>query len=222
MSTAKEAFVPHAGVPRPATLEVAKADNSGVVHTDPQYIADQQAIINHVKSSGAQALTVWATGPPGVAFAKQYATAGLKIPLMFTGSQASSLWLKPAGPAAEGVYVASSIAVVGDALPAGPQKSAIEELANPFTTQYGYPPPQFAADGYTGTKLLAAAITKADSDDPAKIQAAFEGLTLTTPNGVYKYTATDHAGLTSDYISINQVKDAKFVPTDWAKGKLPA
>src|SRR5678815_2795132 len=48
MSTAKEAFVPHAGVPRPATLEVAKADNSGVVHTDPQYIADQQAIINHV------------------------------------------------------------------------------------------------------------------------------------------------------------------------------
>ncbi|MFI5898256.1 ABC transporter substrate-binding protein [Actinoplanes sp. NPDC051513] len=213
----------------------ANAGTAGMKAKAAQYgvtlVADEEfqtsttefgAIINHVKSSGAQALTVWATGPPGVAFAKQYASAGVDIPLMFTGSQASSLWLKPAGPAAEGVFVASSIAVVGDALPAGAQKTAIEELSKPFTTQYGYPPPQFAADGYTGMKLLAAAVTRANSDDPAKIQAAFEGLTLTTPNGVYKYTATDHAGLTSDYISINQVKGGAFVPTDWAKGKLPA
>jgi branched-chain amino acid transport system substrate-binding protein len=213
----------------------ANAGTAGMKAKAAQYgvtlVADEEfqtsttefgAIINHVKSSGAQALTVWATGPPGVAFAKQYASAGVDIPLMFTGSQASSLWLKPAGPAAEGVFVASSIAVVGDSLPDGEQKKAIEELSKPFATQYGYPPPQFAADGYAGMKLLAAAVTKANSDDPAKIQAAFEGLTLTTPNGTYKYTATDHAGLTSDYISINQVKDGKFVPTDWAKGKLPA
>lgn len=178
------------------------------------------AVLNHVKTSGAQALTVWATGPPAVAFAKQYATARLGIPLMFTGAQASTLWLQPAGAAAEGVFVASSIAVAGDALPAGPQKTAIDEMAKPFTAQYGYPPPQFAADGYTGMKLLAAAIQKANSTDPAKIQAAFEGLTLTTPNGTYHYTSTDHAGLTSDYISINVVKSAKFQVTDWAKAKL--
>jgi branched-chain amino acid transport system substrate-binding protein len=179
------------------------------------------AILNHVKASGAQALTVWSTGAPAVAFAKQYATAGLGIPLMFTGSQASTLWLKPTGAAAEGVYVASSIAVVGDALPAGPQKSAIEAMSVPFTSQYGYPPPQFAADGYTGVKLLAAAVTKADSADPVKIRDAFEGLSLTTPNGTYAYTATDHAGLTADFISINVVKDGTFVATDWAKSKLP-
>jgi branched-chain amino acid transport system substrate-binding protein len=211
----------------------ANAGTKGMKSKAAQYgvtiVADEEfqttttefsAVLNHVKTSGAQALTVWATGPPAVAFAKQYATAGIKIPLMFTGAQASTLWLKPTGPAAEGVFVSSSIAVVGDALPAGEQKTAIEELSKPFTTQYGYPPPQFAADGYTGVKLLAAAITKANSDDQAKIQAAFEGLTLTTPNGTYKYSATDHAGLTSDYISINVVKGGKFEPTEWAKGKL--
>jgi len=180
------------------------------------------AVLNHVKASGAQALMVWATGPPAVAFAKQYATANLGIPLMFTGAQASTLWLKPTGPAAEGVFVSSSIAVVGDALPAGAQKTAIDEMAKPFTTQYGYPPPQFAADGYTGAKLLAAAIQKANSTDADKIRAAFEGLTLTTPNGTYKYSATDHAGLTADYISINVVKGGAFQATDWAKGKLAA
>jgi branched-chain amino acid transport system substrate-binding protein len=179
------------------------------------------AVLNHVKSSGAQALTVWATGAPGVALAKQYATAGVGVPLMFTGSQASTLWLRPTGPAAEGVFVASSIAVVGDALPAGPQRTAIEELSKPFAARYGYPPPQFAADGYTGMKLLAAAITKAGGDDPAKIRAAFEGLSLTTPNGTYHYGPDDHAGLTADHISINVVKGGRFVPTDWAKGKLP-
>jgi branched-chain amino acid transport system substrate-binding protein len=180
------------------------------------------AVINNLKASGAQAITVWATGAPAVAFAKQYATAGAGLPLMFTGAQASTLWLKPAGAAAEGVYVASSIAVVGDALPAGPQKTAIDEMAKPFTTTHGYPPPQFAADGYTGFKLLAAAVGKAGGTDPEKIRAAFEGLSLTTPNGTYHYTASDHAGLTADYISINVVKGGAFQATDWAKEKLAA
>jgi len=211
----------------------ANAGTAGMKAKAGQYavtlVADEQfettttefsAVLNHVRTSGAQALVVWATGPPAVAFAKHYATAGLKLPLMFTGAQASSLWLKPTGPAAEGVYVASSIAVVGDALPAGAQKSAIEELSNPFTAQYGYPPPQFAADGYSGMKLLAAAVKAANSSDHEKIQKAFEGLTLTTPNGTYHYSATDHAGLTADYISVNVVKGGKFEATDWAKGKL--
>lgn len=211
----------------------ANAGTNGMKSKASQYgitlVADEEfqttttefsAVLNHVKASGAQALTVWSTGAPAVAFAKQYATAGLGLPLMFTGSQASTLWLKPTGPAAEGVFVASSIAVVGDALPAGPQKTAIEELSQPFLAQYGYPPPQFAADGYTGVKLLAAAVTKANSTDPEKIRAAFDGLTLLTPNGNYTYSGTDHAGLTADYISINVVKGGQFVATDWAKSKL--
>jgi branched-chain amino acid transport system substrate-binding protein len=204
----------------------AKAAQYGVsVVTSEEFqtgTTEFSAVLNHVKASGAQALTVWATGPPAVAFAKQYASAGLDVPLMFTGAQASTLWLKPAGPAAEGVFVASSIAVAGSALPDGAQKKAIDELAGPFTKQYGYPPPQFAADGYTGMKLLAAAVQKANSTDADKVRAALEGLSLTTPNGTYHYSATDHAGLTADYISINEVSGGAFQVTDWAKGKLAA
>jgi branched-chain amino acid transport system substrate-binding protein len=175
------------------------------------------AVLNHVKSSGAQALAVWATGAPAVAFAKQYATAGVGLPLMFTGAQASTLWLKPAGPAAEGVFVASSVAVVGDALPDGALKQAITEMATPFASKHGYPPPQFAGDGYTGMKLLAAAIVKAGGTDAEKIRTALEGLTLTTPNGTYHYSATDHAGLASQYIAIAVVKGGAFQATDWTK-----
>jgi branched-chain amino acid transport system substrate-binding protein len=178
------------------------------------------AVFTHVRASSAQALMVWATGAPAVALTKQYAASGLEIPLILTGAQASKLFLGPAGPAAEGAVVSSSIGVVGDALPAGPQKTAIEELSTAFSAKYGYPPPQFAQDGYSAVKLLAAAIEKAAGTDRAKVRDALEGLTLTTPNGTYKYSATDHSGLTADYVSINTVRSGSFVPTDYAKAKL--
>ena len=202
----------------------AKAAQYGITLTAPEEFqttaTEFSAVFAHVKASGAQALAVWATGAPAVALTKQYASSGLGIPLLLTGAQASKLFLDPAGPAAEGVTLSSSIGVVGSYLPDGPQKSAISELATAFQSQFGYPPPQFAQDGYSAVKLLAAAIDKAKSIDKDKIQAALEGLSLLTPNGTYAYSKTDHSGLKPEYISINTVKGGAFVPTDWAKTQL--
>ncbi|WP_328477546.1 ABC transporter substrate-binding protein [Actinoplanes sp. NBC_00393] len=175
------------------------------------------AVFTHVRSSDAQALMVWATGAPAVALTKQYAASGLKIPLVLTGAQASKLFLDPAGPAAEGVTIASSVGVVGDHLPPGQLKTAVDELTTAFTEKYGYAPPQFAQDGYSGVKLLAAAIEKAGGTDRPKVRDALEGLTLTTPNGNYTYSATNHSGLTTDFISINKVQAGKFVPTPFSQ-----
>ncbi|RTZ90457.1 MAG: hypothetical protein DSY91_06405 [Deltaproteobacteria bacterium] len=47
-SFAANSFIPHKNVPGPKRLQLEKGDNSGVVHTDPKFIADRQAIINHV------------------------------------------------------------------------------------------------------------------------------------------------------------------------------
>jgi branched-chain amino acid transport system substrate-binding protein len=178
------------------------------------------AVFGHVRSSGAKTLVVWATGPPAVALTKQYASAGLDIPLVMTGAQASKLFLDPVGAAAEGVTVASSIGVVGPDLPDGKQKDAISELTTSFEKKYGYPPPQFAQDGYSGVKLLVAAIDKAGSAEPDKIREALEGLTLVTPNGEYKYSKTNHAGLGPEFIAITTVTQGVFKPTEWASEQL--
>jgi branched-chain amino acid transport system substrate-binding protein len=178
------------------------------------------ALFGHVRSANPQALVVWATGPPAVALTKQYASAGLNIPLVMTGAQASKLFLDPVGPAAEGVVVASSIGVIGPDLPDGKQKDAISELTTSFTEKYGYPPPQFAQDGYSGVKLLVAAIEKAGSAEPDKIRDALEGLTLVTPNGEYSYGKDDHAGLGPEFIAINTVSQGAFRPTEWAGEQL--
>jgi branched-chain amino acid transport system substrate-binding protein len=180
---------------------------------------DFSPIFTHVRSTDAQALVAWASGAPGVTLAKQYPTSGLKLPLFMTGSQASKLWLDPVGPASEGVYVESAIGVVADTLADGKLKSAVKEMSDPFKQKYGYEPPQFAMDGYSGVKLLAAALTKAGTDRE-KVRDALETLTLVTPAGQYTYSATDHSGLRPTDISVNQVKGGKFIPTEWSANRL--
>ncbi len=181
---------------------------------------DFSPIFTHLKGSGAQAFLFWGTGPAGVTVTKQYAAAGVKIPLFMTPAQASKLWIDPVGPAGEGVTVLSAIGVVGEYLPDGPQKQIIEQMAAPYKKKHGYPPPQFAQDGYSACLLLFEAIKKAGSLERPKIQQALDNLSVLTPNGKYKYTPSDHSGLTRDYISVNVVREGKLVPTDWAKEKL--
>ncbi|QFY07379.1 ABC transporter substrate-binding protein [Nonomuraea phyllanthi] len=203
---------------------VALAPKYGVrIAVDEAYettTSDFSPLFTHVRGSDAEALVFWGSGAPGVTAAKQYASAGLKTPLFLTASQASKLWLEPMGAAAEGMTVQSAIGVVGEHLPDGKQKQVIEQMAKPYEQAHGYPPPQFAQDGYSACLLLFEAIRKANSTDKAKVQKALESMDLVTPNGRFRYTATDHSGLSPEYISVNTVKDGEFVPTDWAKEQL--
>jgi branched-chain amino acid transport system substrate-binding protein len=182
--------------------------------------SDFSPLFTHIKGSAAQAFLFWGTGPSGVTVAKQYAATNTKIPLLMGPSQASKLWLTPVGSAAEGVTVESAIGVVGDYLPEGPQKQVIAQMEVPFEKKFGYPPPQFAQDGYSACLLLFEAIRKSGSLNRDQIRDALEHMTLVTPNGTYHYSPTDHSGLTRDSISVNTVVGGKFVPTPWAKEQL--
>ncbi|UBU15908.1 ABC transporter substrate-binding protein [Nonomuraea gerenzanensis] len=182
--------------------------------------SDFSAMFTHVRDSKAEALVFWGSGAPGVTAAKQYVASGLKTPLFLTASQASKLWLEPMGAQAEGMTVQSAIGVVGDHLPDGKQKQVIDQMATPYEQKHGYPPPQFAQDGYSASLLLFEAIRKANSTDKAKVQKALEAMDLITPNGRFRYSATDHSGLSPEYISVNTVQNGQFVPTEWAKEQL--
>lgn len=185
-----------------------------------QDTSDFQHVFSGMQGDDPDVLVFWGSGPPGVTFAQQYATAEVDTPLVMTGAQASHLWLEPAGGAAEGVTVLSAIGVVGDHLPEGEQKDVITEMSEAFEAEYGYAPPQFAQDGYSAVMLLAAAIEEAGSADREAVRDALEDLTLTTPNGTFSYSATDHSGLTTDAISVNTVQDGAFVPVPWSQEQL--
>ncbi|GAA0276134.1 ABC transporter substrate-binding protein [Cryptosporangium japonicum] len=181
---------------------------------------DFSAVFAPVRTSGAQALFFWATGPPAVIATKQFASSGLSIPLILTGAQGTPLFTKPAGAAAEKVVLSTSIGVIGKDLPAGDLKQAVDKLAGDYQKKYGTYPPQFAADGYCGVIILAEAIRKAGSTDGKKVQAALEKLSLLSPNGRYEYSADDHSGLSTDNIAMAQVTGGAFVPTPWMVQQL--
>jgi branched-chain amino acid transport system substrate-binding protein len=178
--------------------------------------ANFEPLFTRVRASGAQALTLWASGSTAVTATKQHAAAKTGIPLALGPAQASRLFLDPAGSAAEGVTIAGSIGIVGPYLPDGPLKKAIGNLSRSFRGLYRYAPPQFAQDGYSAVLLLAASVEKARSTDRAAVRDAMEELTLVTPNGVYDYSATDHNGLTTDFTTITRVEGGTMIPTDWA------
>lgn len=176
---------------------------------------DFTPMITKVKAAKADAFLLWAAGPAPVIITKQLQGTGIK--LFGTGANASNLYIEPAGTAAEGVVMSSSIAVPGSQLPAGPLKTLVDDFAAPWqTANNGVYPPQFAFDGVTGIQLLKAAIEKAGSTDRQAIRDALEGLDVLTPTGRFTYTKTDHSGLTADAVAIVKVEEGKLRATDFS------
>jgi branched-chain amino acid transport system substrate-binding protein len=177
---------------------------------------DFTPLVTKVKDAKADGFLVWAAGPAPVIITKQLQGTGIK--LYATGANASSLYTKPAGAAAEGVVMSSSIAVAGAEMPAGPLKTEIDSFAQPWLqANDNVYPPQFAFDGVTGIRLLKAAIEKAGSTDREAIRTALEGLDVLTPIGRFTYSKTNHSGLVANAIAMVEVKNGAFVATDFTK-----
>jgi branched-chain amino acid transport system substrate-binding protein len=157
-------------------------------------------------------LLVWATGAPPVVITKQWADSKPGIPLMLTASSASELYLGPAGPAAEGVYVETSMGVVGESLPANNKfKKLIDDFAMPFKKANGYYPPQFAWDGMIAATFLIDAIQRKGATSE-QIRSGLDSIDLDTPQGHYTFTPEKHYGQPDSASLMSIVKGGAFVP----------
>ena len=199
-----------------ATVAAAEAAGIDVVVDEPydQTSTDFSPLITKVKAADPDAFLVWGAGPAPVIITKQFADSG--IPLLMTGAQASQLYVEPAGAAAEGVTMTSSIAVPGRELPAGPLHDLVAAFADPWQTSQDAYPPQFAFDGATAIQLVKAAIEAAGSTDREAVRDALESLDLLTPTGRFTFSADDHAGLDTDAVAIVQVQDGDLKATPYS------
>jgi branched-chain amino acid transport system substrate-binding protein len=198
------------------TKAAAQAAGIKVVLDEPfdPGATDFTPLITKVKAAKADAFLLWGAGPAPVIITKQLQGTGIK--LYATGANASSLYIQPAGKAAEGVVMSSSIAVAGSELPPGPLKSLVDAFAAQWqSANKGVYPPQFAFDGVTGIQLLKAAIEEAGSTDRKAIRNALEGLDVLTPTGRFTYSTTNHSGLDGNAVAIVKVQDGKLRATDF-------
>jgi len=134
----------------------------------------------------------------------QLRAAGITAPIF--GSQAfdSPKFLEIAGPAAEGVYLI-------DSFNRDRKDEALQHFFTEFKKRAGYPPEQVAAMTYSAFKLMADAIRRANSADPAKVRDALAA----TKN--FPLLVGDLKGFNALHevimpISVNVIKDGKIKP----------
>lgn len=176
--------------------------------------------LTKIKNGDAQAIISWGSGAPAVTITKEYRQLGLTQPLTFSGAQASPLYLKPAGDAANGIVMQCQSAPLGKYLPdANPTKALIAKFDADFMAAYNTPPAQFAYNTYDAFSLFVNAIKKGGMD-PAKVRDAIEQTKdFVSVDGKFNYSATDHTGLGIDDLWVAQVKDGALTPTKYGNGK---
>jgi len=176
-----------------------------VVNKYSYALSDRQfgSIVASVKRDnpdGVYATGYFFTGGPLIS---QLRAGGVTAPII--GSQAfdSATLIKIAGPAAEGTYVV-------DSFDRGRKDAALQKFFADFQKRAGYPPENVAAITYSAINLMADAITRAKSADPAKVRDALAA----TKN--YALLTGDLIGFNKLHeiimpINVNVVKDGKFV-----------
>lgn len=165
-------------------------------------------------------LVVWATGAPPVVITKQWAAASSGIPLMMSAAEASPLYIQPAGAAAENVYIAATLGVIGQHVPGCNKfKSAIDAFAGPYQKANKLYPPQFAWDSMLAMTFLFDAI-KRKGTTPQQIKAGLDSINLDTPQGHYSFTGSRHYGMPNSSNLMTQVKGGQMLPVGQTQQSL--
>ena len=184
---------------------VARAKSQGAQVVVEEYFdvgsTDFTALLTKVRAANPDAFMGAAFIEDGVSMLKQYRELRMK-PVLLSPSTiwSSPTFLKSAGKAAEGVYVAT-----------GPTTSDTPAL-RAFTQQYekatGHAPGPFETIAFDNVMLVLEAMKKAGSTDPTKVRDTLRQMSYTGVLQEYKF---DNSNQSEVVININEIKDGKAV-----------
>ena len=145
-----------------------------------------QALLTEIASLNPDAVACFFAGAGAAKFIKDYAAAGLKgkIPLYGSGFLTEGV-LDAAGSAAEGVITTLHYS---DSLDT-PKNNAFRKA---FATTFRLQPDVYAVQGYDTAQLLmlGANAVKGDLSNKKALYAAMEGVTIDSPRGKWKMSAS--------------------------------
>lgn len=177
---------------------------------------DLSAQMTKIRSVQPQAIVNWSIGPTQILAIKSWRDLGMDgIPLYQSHGFGSKKNLELAGKAAEGVLLPLARVNVGPLLPdSQPQKKGILAYTAAYEALYKEPISSFGGHAKDAMDLAVAAL-KAVGPDPAKIRDFIENTNgFVGMHGIFKFSKTDHCGLSKDDLEMIVVKDG-----DWALAK---
>lgn len=161
-----------------------EGDLAGEVYTQVGQ-TDYAGEIAQIRASGADSVFIFLPGGMGIAFVKQYADAGVDIPLIGPGFSFSQDILGAVGEAALGVRHTAQwnkdLDTPGNA-----------EFVEAFTEEFGRLPSLYASQGFDTANLLLSAIDKADVGDQDAFRAALKEADFESVRGDFTFGPNHH------------------------------
>lgn len=181
---------------------------------DPSDISMETQLTKINGNKENQAVICWTIGPGGAIVAKNFKSLSFAIPLIQCHGQYDSPLIKLGGIAADGNILPGTKLMIADQLPDNdPQKKVIQDFVNEYTVvRKNGDISTHAAYAWDAIKILAIAVEKAGSDDPAKIRDGIEQVkNYIGVSGIYNLSAEDHCGLGVDSMVMVTIKDGKWI-----------
>lgn len=163
--------------------------------------SDFMAILTRIKSRKPDAIFFGGTDAQSGPLAKQLKQIGIKVPLISGEMTRSDTFIKLAGDAAEGT-IASLAGVPMEQMPGG------ADFLKRFKDRFGEPE-IYSPYGYDATRVMIAAMLKADSSEPAKylpVLASIHYAGVTAPDISYD----TRGDLANGGITVYQVRSGKW------------
>lgn len=173
---------------------------------------DMTAQLTKIAQTPAQVIMVWGTNPGPASIAKNMQQLNIALPFVGSSGIANQKFIELAGTASNGVVFAASRLILPSTIPAGSKwADAVESFSSAFKQEYKTNIDTFAAHGWDSSNMAVNAI-KAVGEDSAKIQARVQGLkNYAGVDGVFTYSATDHAGLKVDALVMVKIENGQWV-----------
>lgn len=166
--------------------------------------------LTKIKNTDAKAIIVAGTNPGPSTIVKEAKQLGIRIPIISSHGSANSKFIELAGDAANGVLLVAGKLLVPDLMEASdPQTAVIKDFVKDYSAAYHSNPDGFAGYAYDGLNLLAEGL-KAAGGDLAKLPQALENLKYVGVTGEFKFSSSDHNGLSEDSMIMVEVKNGKF------------
>lgn len=166
----------------------------------PPASTDLKPQLAKLSAAGVDAIFMHGYGAPSAIVYRNARELGLKAPIISGHGQANNAFRNAVGNAVIGQPIVGAPVLVWDELPdSHPQKKPAAAFVQAYTSRFGIPPDMFAGVAYDSAQMVLQAIRETNGER-AQIRDWLEnnvknyvGIT-----GVFNFSPTDHAGLTSD------------------------
>ena len=204
---------PYANLQKQAAEKEAATYGIEVVDSEQykQDDADLSVQIGKMQAAGAGAILKIGLGGTTLTAAKNIKQLGSPL-LLLTSLEDIAVFRPVAEVLGDHFFFVASPSQIYDALPDSPLKAEITKFITPWHAKYADRDPNWASRGWDGVMLVAAAATKANALDGAKLRAALEEITgFQGTTGVYDFAPTNHQGITANPFVLATISGGKVV-----------